>query len=472
MMDRDSLNAINVEAAKLLAAFGVGGLTNSKRCLAMLPKSLRIDPADVILITGPSGSGKSQTLTLLLAQLEGSVDIVPYVAPMEHTAIIDHFPDPDRALRLLSVVGLADALIWARRPDTLSVGQRARLEIALALNGPGHVIVIDEFLATLDRPTAKAVAWAAQRACRKEAKGLIAITAQDDVTHDLQPDHHIVCGWQDEPDVYTTTERGGPCSILREITVNEGDGDDWRRLKPLHYAAGNPATIRGIWTARHPEIQGPAGVVVASFPDLHSAARNLSTDDRYKRVHDRRVAQQLNREVAKISRIVIAPQVRGIGLAHVMLENVVPALAVRYVECVTSMGRWSGFLERCGFREVPSTSHPAEAALMDWAARTRPPAAAYLSGEALLDHIDLLSVRKRREARQLIWLHYHHFVLHRRTRKAPAKNVADPTDPRWLEAADLGARRLHERPSYWITGPMDHFTGMPENEEDQTVKVV
>lgn len=393
--------------------------------------------------------------------------ITPPPAPKKGTPIIHQFEKETTALRLLAAVGMADAMIWGRAPETLSVGQLARLEIALALAGNSPVIVIDEWLANLDRPTARAVAWATQRALRSQGRGAILITAHDDLTQDTQPDIHIGVRWDTEPTITQATHYGRPCTILDDMQINRGVTADWNALKPLHYAAGNPATIHSVWTASHPSIDGPAGVMVMSYPDLHSAARNLATDKKYQNVKDRRVAQALNREVLKLSRIVIAPQIRGIGVAHLMLSQVIPQLGSRYVECVTAMGRWSGFLSKCGFEEVPQTCHPAEAAIFDWASQTAPPAAAYLGPDQLLEFVDTLSVRKRREARRLIWSVYHHFVLHRRTRTKAPKVVPGPEHHGWRDAADLASRRLHERPSYWITGPMDPMTGMPEPSTQQ-----
>lgn len=463
MLTESSINAISSEAAKLLSAFGIGGKLRVRHVITKLNTSPKIDHQSLVLVSGPSGSGKSRTLPLLFSALPVETTTCPPPAVDEAKLIINQFTNEEQALRMLSVVGLADALIWARKPDTLSVGQRARLDLAMMLASVGEVVVIDEYLANLDRPTAKAVAWASQRALRKQGKGAIFITAHDDLLDDLQPDLHLQVGWDEEPRQTYTQTRGKPCSVLDELTLRTGDTADWNKLKPLHYAAGNPATIRDIYVAEHPHIAGPAAVVVTSYPDLHSSARNLSTDKRYQNVKDRRIAQALNREVCKISRLVVCPQLRGIGVAHWLLSEIVPRLGVQYVECVTAMGRWSGFLERVGFREIPQTTHPSEAELMDWAAGARPPAPAYLDGRHLLAFIDGLSVRGRREGRRLVWSFYHHFVLHRRTRKPAPKQVPGPDDERWREAADLAARRLEERPTYWIIGPMDDRTGYPED---------
>jgi len=399
------------------------------------------------------------------------LDITPAPELDKTRPIIDLFGCDQNGIALIAAVGLADASTFGRTLDELSVGQAARAELGLALLSDRELIVIDEYLAHLDRPTAKAVAWASQRAVRKRGKTAIFITAHDDLIDYLQPDFHFVAGWSDQTEAEQREAVAGRCDLIDQVTIGRGTTADWLQLKPLHYAAGNPATVHSVWSAFHPEIKGPAGVIVCSYPDLHSAARNLATDSKYQNVKDRRVATVLNREVVKVSRIVICPQLRGIGLAGEMLELVVSQVGARYVECVTSMSRWSRFLERVGFREVPQTCHPIEAELMDWASRERPPAGAHLDGGHLLEWIDSLSVRKRRNARRLVWNYYFHFVLHRRTKTQRPKNVPNPDAPGWEEAADLAARRLIERPSYWIIGPIDPITGLPETVQNDAVEV-
>lgn len=466
LIPTNCIQSISVDAARLLAAFGIGGIAKRKVTLMDLPQNLTINTGDVVLLTGPSGSGKSQSLPLMLSRMAGDQSVCLRPSFDKDLPAIEVLRPNPKGISLLAAVGLADASAFSRSYNTMSVGQQARLELAAALATDDDVVVVDEWLNALDRPTAWAVAWSTQRALRRFGKTGIFITANDDIEHYLCPDLHIRVRWHEEPDIIRCSEIGPYCSMLDDVVVDRGTTQDWTALKPLHYAAGNPATVHSIWRATHPKIDGPAGVVVASYPDLHSAARNLATDSRYKNVQDRRTASVLNREVVKISRIVVAPQVRGIGVAHKMLNEVVPRLGARYVECVTSMSRWSGFLAAVGFCEVPQTCHDTEAALMDWTSRVKPPAGAYLDGRGLLDWIDRLSVRGRREARRLIWLHYHHFVLHRRTKGPRPKNVPNPDDERWPDAADLAARRLVERPSYWIVGPMDPMTGLADEPID------
>ena len=370
--------------------------------------------------------------------------------------LIDAFDcERSETIRRLALVGLGDAFTWARTPRELSDGQRARFLLLSMMLEPGDLIVVDEFLATLDRVTAKAVCWAVSKCLRRMGMGAIFVTSHGDLAEHLQPDVMIEKAWDPKPMVVRCAWDEPEPPVLGQMTYRKGDRGDWLMLKPLHYAAGDPATYHSVHVLEHPEIDHPAAVAVLSYPDLHSGARNLATNDAYKIAGSRQKAQRLNREVKRLSRIVVAPEFRCIGVARRLVRSFLPTLDIRYLECTTSMGKYTGFLEKLGFREVPQSASPAEGAMLDWAERERVPDQAALAPELLIGWIGTLSVRKRREAFQIMWAYYHHFVLHRRSRGKVPRRVPGQGDRRWVEAAGVVARRIHNRPNYYILGPLD-----------------
>lgn len=376
--------------------------------------------------------------------------------------IIELWPIPaEQAIKRLTEVGLSDPFTWCRTPSELSDGQRARLRLARMLCESSEGLIVDEFLATLDRITARSVAWSTQKALRRRGRGAIFVTSQDDLTDDIGPDVLINVGWNAEPTISFAETRSPCCSIDSELTYRRGDAGDWAKLKHLHYAAGDPATVHSYHVLEVVDRDEPATVAIISYPDLHSAARNIATDDAYRIGGSRERAQRLNREVLKLSRIVVTPELRGCGLATRLVAEIWDVLQCRYLECVTAMGPYSRWLEHAGFREIPQASANVEADLLDWATSVKLPAITSLDSNDLREFIDGLSVRQARTGRRLIWCYYHHFVIHRRTRSPRPKKIPGPADSHWDEAFDVVARRLHGRPSYWIMGPRDPMTGMP-----------
>lgn len=152
-----------------------------------------LEPSRVALLTGPSGCGKSTALLMLrrhMARLGR-----PVVRPPAHLS--RRLPmvelvggDLDEALGLLSAAGLGEAALLARPWNALSTGQRARLAMATAMDRctPGCVLVADEFATGLDRATARSLASAMARWCRRNAVALVAATAHDDTLESLSPD--------------------------------------------------------------------------------------------------------------------------------------------------------------------------------------------------------------------------------------------------------------------------------------------
>lgn len=189
---------------------------------------LDVRPGDVVYVTGPSGSGKS----VLLANLTRAVrDAVPDGGRAVDLASVHAAPGRPvidlmrgslgQALRLLSAAGLADAFLLLRQPHELSDGQRYRLRLALALDAllagpasakatadkpgsdevrrslgeggePWRILVADEFCSTLDRLSARAVAYRVRRLADAHGLTVLAASAHDDLTEDLAPDVLVV----------------------------------------------------------------------------------------------------------------------------------------------------------------------------------------------------------------------------------------------------------------------------------------
>ena len=138
------------------------------------------------LIVGASGSGK----TTLAQHIYGPECFKTFVDPGK--PIIEQFPETmsyDECAAALLSMGLTSVPCWIRPVYTLSNGQRARAEAALALHQPGpQGVVLDEWTSVVDRTVAKVMSHCVQKHARRTGKPITLVSCHYDVLEWLQPD--------------------------------------------------------------------------------------------------------------------------------------------------------------------------------------------------------------------------------------------------------------------------------------------
>jgi hypothetical protein len=156
--------------------------------------------------------------------------------------------------------------------------------------------------------------------------------------------------------------------------VETGVWADYLGLARHHYRASRPATVCQVWRLaadwacdRSPApllwraggYSRLAGVLVVSYPVLQAAARNLATGRRYCTPKDRRLgASRLNQEVRTISRVIIHPLYRGLGLAGLFVADALGRIGSPIVEAFARMGEFVPFFEQAGMRSVRLPGRP------------------------------------------------------------------------------------------------------------------
>jgi ABC-type ATPase with predicted acetyltransferase domain len=173
---------------EIAEAFGLG--LDDKEFVVFDNQPIEILEGDVVYVNGQSGSGKSTVLRELQACFAlGGTNIADIdKVPLLDKPLIDQIgATTTEALNLLSIAGLNDAYLFIRKPAELSDGQRYRFRLAKLIESGAKVWFADEFLAVLDRTTAKVIAFNLQKIARKMGATLIVATTHTDMVADLAP---------------------------------------------------------------------------------------------------------------------------------------------------------------------------------------------------------------------------------------------------------------------------------------------
>ncbi len=150
-----------------------------------------------------------------------------------------------------------------------------------------------------------------------------------------------------------------------EPQVVLGTFADYRALARFHYIAGKPATHVRVLCVRDPLDDQPIGVLVVSMPTLDGSWRELAWPGRYRSPDRAASARRINRELRTISRVIIDPRYRALGLARTLVEAYLADPLTPATEAIAAMGAASPFFKAAGMREYRLPAKAADMRLRD-----------------------------------------------------------------------------------------------------------
>lgn len=314
----------------------------------------------IVFIRGASGSGKSSLIRGLHSKLLKKNHKVHTTGsyPIKcdrRTAIIDRLDNNLQSrVSSLSRAGLAEPSLWALPYSCLSVGQQARFEMVLVMQhaSKGDVVIADEFGTPLDRVCAYSFARTIRRWAIEKGVILICATAHEDMEQMISPEFVI--------DLDDQKHRYPKPSIDQLIHIETGTYKDYKSLAHHHYLGSDPATHTLILRAtRH--LNGSqrilAGILVVSMPTLNGSWRNRAWPGFFNSSSKSQNAKTINTHLRCISRVIVAPSSRGLGVATKLVREYLENPQTSSSEAIAAMGSVCPFLERAGMQSyemIPS----------------------------------------------------------------------------------------------------------------------
>lgn len=353
---------VTSRTAAIADAFGVG-VDVEQQNVIYDNTPITFAKGDVVYITGESGGGKS----VLFRELKGifgqhrkvldanDIEIDEGIPLVEQSC----FTSLEHATSTLAQVGLGDAYLFLARYSTLSDGQKFRARLAMLLAQDADVWTCDEFTSALDRETAHVVAYTFQKASRRRDVTLIVATAHTDLEDVLAPD--VLIHKNFGPTVRVSYPEKKPVLDARDRLVFqkvEPKGGGLKRyydsdLAFFHYRGHKVGGPRELIFAYDPVEDRDVGVIVGTVPAFENANRAALTDKAYVRN-----PKLVNRDIICISRVVVLPKYRSVGLGQALVREFIRTTKYPYVETLAEMAKTNPFFQKAGMTLADDVGGP------------------------------------------------------------------------------------------------------------------
>jgi GNAT superfamily N-acetyltransferase len=185
-------------------------------------------------------------------------------------------------------------------------------------------------------------------------KAVIAATTHGDLFEDLNPSVLVHKRFGEEIHInYYENKIAEECSLTKDMLIEEGHLSDWRRLSSFHYRSHNAGASRKVFCLKRSNEL--CGVIVYTYPPPGCSGRHFV-------LPGKRSMKELNDCLSTISRIVIHPKYRSIGLGAKLIGETLLRVGTPCVEMIAVMAKYNPFAEKAGLRKILEQK-PSEEAL-------------------------------------------------------------------------------------------------------------
>jgi len=151
------------------------------------------------------------------------------------------------------------------------------------------------------------------------------------------------------------------CSITKKLQIVPGCLDDYKELAHFHYRDSHLGPYAAIFALK-PSVLGtpgggrlaarlgakPVGVIVYTMPSPGLELRNIATGNLFAGFDKATQLALINKNIRRISRVIIEPRFRTLGLASRLVRETMPQINVPIIEAMAVMGKVNPFFEKAG----------------------------------------------------------------------------------------------------------------------------
>ena len=149
------------------------------------------------------------------------------------------------------------------------------------------------------------------------------------------------------------------CTLFNKVEIVPGCYDDYKKLSCYHYRDNGPGQMSKIFTIKPKENSflqtDTIGVIVYSTPNPGLELRNIATNNFFVGFDRATQISLLNKYIRRISRTIIEPRFRGLGLATRLVRETMPLMNFPIIEASAIMGGVNPFLEKAGMTAFHAT---------------------------------------------------------------------------------------------------------------------
>jgi len=148
------------------------------------------------------------------------------------------------------------------------------------------------------------------------------------------------------------------CSVIRNLIITQGARGDYDSLSHYHYREHRLVPCAAIYALRGKfrtaHRIGTVGVIVYSMPTAGCQMRTIALGDMLEGFGKVTRLKLINKNIRTISRVIIEPRFRSLGLAVRLVKETMPLMNVPFIEALAVMGQVNPFFEKAGMTRFDS----------------------------------------------------------------------------------------------------------------------